>query len=468
MERKSRSLKSFVYHGLTKRILLATLVISAVLAAAVVFKERELVSEDVLEIARNRIQILLVRTRELLKESGTADPYEAFRESMGSLGDAHLELRMGSFVHTRFYDLEGAVFAESAAREHEALDAVEEFITTALQRFPGKGKSFHEVVRLGGRPHVYLVYPIVGMKENVVAYAQTVFAVSDEAITGMRRDLMENILWVIAIVFVTSAILYPVVISLTRRLATFSENLLESHLETVKILGSAIAKRDSDTSAHNFRVTIMAVRIAEVLGVKGKEMQRLIKGAFLHDVGKIGITDNILLKPARLDEAEFEIMKTHVNHGVDIVTRNEWLKKQLEEFQSHVDEGVHLLSHSSWLDEATAVVGGHHEKFDGSGYPGGLKGDEIPLVARIFAVADVFDALTCERPYKKPYSFERSMAILEEGRGSHFDPGVLDTFKALADSFYREIAGREDEGLMDDLAVIAQKYFHAGLESLSY
>lgn len=468
MKGKSRSLGAFVYRGIAKRILLATLIISAVLAAGVLFKKREIVSEAVVEVAHNSIQILLVRTRELLKESGGADPYEAFRRSMDSLGDAHLELRMGSFVYTRFYDLEGDFFAESITRGYEAIDAVEKFIAAAPQRFPGKGDSLSKVLRLGGRPHVYLVYPVTGMKGDVVAYAQTVFAVSDAAIGDMRRDLAENILWVITIVLVTSAILYPVIISLTRRLAAFSENLLESHLETVKILGSAIAKRDSDTSAHNFRVTIMAVRIAEVLGVEGERMQRLIKGAFLHDVGKIGITDNILLKPSRLDDEEFEIMKTHVSHGVDIVTRTEWLRKQLEELRSHVDEGVHLLSHSSWLDDASAVVGSHHEKFDGSGYPGGLKGEEIPLVARIFAVADVFDALTCERPYKKPFSFEKSMAILEEGRGSHFDPRVLDAFSTLADSFYREIAGREDEGLMADLAVIAQKYFTAGLESLTY
>jgi HD-GYP domain-containing protein (c-di-GMP phosphodiesterase class II) len=161
-------------------------------------------------------------------------------------------------------------------------------------------------------------------------------------------------------------------------------------------------------------------------------------------------------------------MKTHVDHGVDIVTRSEWLQHQVAEMQSHVSEGVGLLAHSSWLDEATDIVGGHHEKYDGSGYPHGLKGEEIPRVARIFAIADVFDALTCERPYKKPFTYEKSMAILEEGRGTHFDPEVLDAFNTLAESIYRDIAGREDERLKDELEAITKKYFEAGLESLKY
>ena len=117
----------------------------------------------------------------------------------------------------------------------------------------------------------------------------------------------------------------------------------------------------------------------------------LIKGAFLHDVGKIGIRDNILLKPGRLDEEEFEEMKRHVNHGLDIISK------------------------SAWLNEASAVVGSHHEKYEGNGYPAGLKGEAIPVLARIFAIADVFDALTSHRPYKKPLSYEETIDILMKG-----------------------------------------------------
>jgi putative nucleotidyltransferase with HDIG domain len=384
--------------------------------------------------------------------------------------DARLNQKAGGFVYGRFYDSTGTVLADFSEEGYPSLGGIEGRLAGQQARFLARGETWHEIVRFGGRPHVHLLTPMENREGQVVAHAQAFFAVSDDTVAEMRRDLLQSILWVIGIVLATSAILYPVIITLMGRLAAFSEDLLESHLETVQILGSAIAKRDSDTSAHNFRVTMMAVQIAEVLGIDRDQvrMQKLIKGAYLHDVGKIGISDNILLKPARLDQAEFAIMKTHVNHGVDIVTRSEWLQHQVTEMQSHVTEGVGLLAHSSWLDEASEVVGGHHEKFDGSGYPHGLKGEEIPLVARIFAIADVFDALTCERPYKKPFSYEKSMAILEEGRGSHFDPKVLDAFNTLAESIYRDIAGREDERLKDDLEAITNRYFEAGLASLEY
>jgi len=136
-------------------------------------------------------------------------------------------------------------------------------------------------------------------------------------------------------------------------------------------------------------------------------MQALIAGSFLHDVGKIGIPDAILLKPGKLDAAEFVIMRTHVAQGEEIVT------------------GM------GWLDGANAVVAAHHEKWNGAGYPRQLVGEDIPLSARIFAVADVFDALTHDRPYKPAWPVERAIAEIERAAGSQFDPGVVAAFLAM-------------------------------------
>jgi HD-GYP domain-containing protein (c-di-GMP phosphodiesterase class II) len=172
-----------------------------------------------------------------------------------------------------------------------------------------------------------------------------------------------------------------------------------------------------------------------VVGLAPLKIQGLIKGAFLHDVGKIGVRDNILLKPGRLDTREFEVMKSHVSHGLDIVNRSEW------------------------LDDANQVVAYHHEKFDGSGYFAGLKGEEIPLIARIFAIADVFDALTSRRPYKDPVSFQETMEILENEKGCHFDPQLVDTFAELAEDLYQQYAGKNDDYLKDILATIRERYF---------
>ncbi len=190
-------------------------------------------------------------------------------------------------------------------------------------------------------------------------------------------------------------------------------------------------------------MTIIAVHLAEAIGLNRQTIQSLIKGAFLHDVGKIGIPDTILLKPGRLTEEEFQVMRTHVSHGLDIVNR------------------------SAWLTDARDVVGNHHEKYDASGYLRGLGGEAIPITARIFAIADVFDALSSKRPYKEPFSFEDTMDILKEGRGSHFDSVLLEAFAQIARRLYDHLARCDDEMLRRELEAIIQEYF-AGDFSLLY
>lgn len=217
------------------------------------------------------------------------------------------------------------------------------------------------------------------------------------------------------------AVIYPVVIRLAADNERKALEVLDSHISMMEALGRAIAKRDSDTGAHNFRVAWIAARIAEHLGLKGSAMQSLIAGSFLHDVGKIGIPDAILLKPGKLDDAEMAIMRTHVAQGEEVVT------------------GM------GWLDGANAVVAGHHEKWDGSGYPRQLKAEQIPLAARIFAVADVFDALCSKRPYKEPMPFETVMNILEKDTGNHFDPAVMAVFTPMAPEIFNRLTNISED-----------------------
>lgn len=217
------------------------------------------------------------------------------------------------------------------------------------------------------------------------------------------------------------AALYPVVVRLSADNERKAHEVLESHISMMEALGRAIAKRDSDTGAHNFRVAWIAARIGECLGLRGRSMQSLILGSFLHDIGKISIPDAILLKPGGLDAEELEIMRTHVMHGEDIIA------------------GI------GWLEDAKAVVACHHEKWDGTGYPRQLVGKAIPLAARIFAVADVFDALCSKRPYKEPMGFEKVISILENGAGSHFDPSVMAAFRHIAQSIFKRLAECSEE-----------------------
>lgn len=169
--------------------------------------------------------------------------------------------------------------------------------------------------------------------------------------------------------------------------------------------------RDPETGAHIQRMAHYSALIAARMGLGEAEQDLLLQAAPMHDVGKIGIPDYILLKPGRLTHEEFEVMKNHARLGFELLRG----------------------SGSLVLQAGADIALSHHEKYDGSGYPRGLVGADIPLFGRIVAVADVFDALTSERPYKKAWELDRARAFLNEGRGAHFDPLCIDAFEAAWD-----------------------------------
>ncbi len=206
--------------------------------------------------------------------------------------------------------------------------------------------------------------------------------------------------------------IYPIVVRLNEEQERQSRDLLSSHIALLEAMGNAVAKRDSDTGDHNYRVTDIAVAIGERMGLSKGAMRGLLSGALLHDVGKIGVPDRILLKPGRLDDREMALMRSHVPQGEDIV------------------DGIPS------LDAARGVIACHHEKWDGSGYPRGLAGEDIPLGARIFAVADVFDTLCSPRPYKEAMTFKTAWGIIRDDAGSHFDSKVVEAFRPIAHRLY--------------------------------
>lgn len=183
-------------------------------------------------------------------------------------------------------------------------------------------------------------------------------------------------------------------------------DILDRERETITRLARAAEFRDPETGAHIQRMSHYSAMIARRLGLADEFVDALLLAAPMHDVGKLGIPDTILLKPGRLTTEEFEVMKRHSLIGHDILKG----------------------SSSEVLQLGARIALTHHEKFDGSGYPHGSVGDAIPLEGRIVAVADVFDALTSSRPYKPAWTFERAVDLLREGRGSHFDPGCVDAF----------------------------------------
>ena len=436
-------LNSFVHRTLAIRLLIGCTVIATVFGMATYLTRYDAMGEDAITHAINAIERLKARVRNISGEPGTTLA-TAMQRALDEKPDHRVVSRHGHFVFARFYTPEGATLAQHAEPGGLVPEQIKAFQQESPLRFPKLDEPWSAAVDIGGRPYLHVAMAVSDRNGALAAYGEGLYALSDAAIAEARLAAIKTAGYVVLIVLATSLLLYPVILTLTRRLANFSERLLIANLETIQVLGSAIAKRDSDTDAHNYRVSLYSIHIAEAIGLDAEAMRGLIKGAFLHDVGKIGIRDNILLKPGKLDTDEFHIMKTHVDHGLEIVQR------------------------SGWLGDATGVVSAHHEKFDGSGYPLQLQGEAIPIGARIFAIADVFDALTSRRPYKEPFTFEESMQIIEQGRGTHFDPALLDVFAGLAKDLHARYGGREDKQLREELTEFVRRYFTAGLDTMVY
>jgi len=206
---------------------------------------------------------------------------------------------------------------------------------------------------------------------------------------------------------------------------------------TILAMASLAENRDNDTGNHIRRTQFYVKVLAEKLRHHprfsyflndGNTIDLIFKSAPLHDIGKVGIPDNILLKPGRFTEEEFEIMKTHCKLGRDSIISAE---KRL---------GFEL----PFLSFAKEIAYSHQEKWDGTGYPEGLSGDDIPISGRLMAVADVYDALICRRVYKEGMPHEKAVGIIVEGKGTHFDPDMVDAFVEITDEF-REIAKRYED-----------------------
>jgi len=197
---------------------------------------------------------------------------------------------------------------------------------------------------------------------------------------------------------------YQKLIQERAKLRDANTQLLSAYEATIEGWSHALDLRDRETEGHSRRVTQLTVKLAQALGISDNNIMHIRRGALLHDMGKIGIPDSILHKPDKLTAEEWTIMRKHPQLAYDMLYPIEYLRPALE------------------------IPLTHHEKWDGTGYPGGLKGEEIPIVARLFAVVDVWDALTSDRPYRPAWSQEEALTYIREQSGKHFDPHVVDLF----------------------------------------
>lgn len=201
-----------------------------------------------------------------------------------------------------------------------------------------------------------------------------------------------------------------------------TKELSDTRLEIIRRLGRAAEYKDNETGMHVIRMSYFSRYIAEESGMDPNWCELIYNAAPMHDIGKIGIPDAVLLKPGKLDAQEWNIMKKHAQYGADIIGDHD----------------------SPIMQLAKEIATYHHEKWDGSGYPHGLKGKDIPVSARIIAIADVFDALTSKRPYKEAWSEQKALQLIKDEAGSHFDPDLVDKFM-LCMPRVREIQQKFDD-----------------------
>lgn len=348
-------------------------------------------------------------------------------------GREHLQglLERYQFVGLRIVDWQGRVV-------YETWDELSPDTVAAIRGhhhpWPGRGDSGRNWIEAGSERLIQVIQPL-SSDGRPFGYLEGIHRIDRETRQHQQQQVRRSALTALTSVFVSAGLLYPLLLAMLRQSAGLSQRLLKANLSLLYALGNAVAKRDSSTDAHNFRVTLYAVALAEAMGVAAGEFSDLVAGAFLHDVGKIGIPDHILQKPGRLTGDEFEIMKTHALLGLEIVAGN------------------------PWLAGAAKIIRHHHERFDGTGYPDGLAGAAIPYLARIFSVVDVFDALTAARPYKGAMPLAEALGIIERDAERHFDPEVVIAFKRIAWPLYDRMAQATEAELRAEMRLVFSRYF---------
>ena len=412
-----------IHRTILRRLFLSWLLISTLIGGAVFYYGIEQIDDRLVAMAT--------------AESGKLSESKLSLINSPNHGQGLLHTVLGDFarehfVVIQFYNRDRQRIGEDV---NPSFPDIEDYLKQNPHGFPFDNVPHYQKFVFHDQTVLQAMVPIKDRRGALVGYFEGVFAIDEATLGDLRSEVLVSLATTLIAVLITTLVLYPVILSLNRNVLSQARNLLLGNIELMEVLGSAVAMRDSDTNIHTNRVSIYAVRLAEACGLGGEAIRHLIAGAFLHDVGKIGISDAILLKPGPLEEAELNVMRTHVTLGVDIIKK------------------------SGWLGSARDVVEFHHERYDGTGYPKGLRGEEIPINARIFAIVDVFDALTSQRPYKAPMPFGEAMALIMNDAGRHFDPTLLAKFSAIIYPLYCDLNRASDADVERQLRSLIEHYF---------
>ena len=416
--------KHSIQWKLISRLIVVWLILSMIFGALIIYLETEQVDRTVVTLAYNQSEAFVEANKDQLLGNKPVEIEVLNQESLTLIQENFILVEIYNKDQTKIFETRTDFFSGS----HKTLDQEQ-------HQFPSDNQATYTKFFQNKILYLQVIVPMLDENNKPYAYFEGIYQVDPQTTSNIRSRVLWSLGQTVTVIFITTLILYPIILVLNKEILRSSKRLLNTNIELLDILSRVTEKRDHETNLHSYRVTIYAVALAEKIGLSPDVIRPLIKGAFLHDLGKVAINDDILLKPGKLTPDEFEIMKTHVDHGVDIAKQSEWLQDALD------------------------VIQYHHEKFDGSGYMQGLKGAEIPITAQIFAIADVFDALTSQRPYKEAFTLQHSLTILNEGKGTHFAPELVEAFMQIAVTQYQDFTLKEGKNTHSVLNAIIKKYF---------
>lgn len=291
-----------IHKKLILRLSLAWVLLSIVIGTVIYFIEQEKIDEFVVALAETESNKFIADEIQYLDNLTPSN-----RDILSNNAREHL--MSGSFIVIEFYDRNKKQVVEHSRQDAEEIESKmnlikhENLMTDTTQ---------YAKIYIDEQMFLRVVTPLKRVDGSIVGFFEGIYHVEPIIINNIKDRVIFSLLQVIITILIATMVLYPVIIVLNKDLIKYSMDLSNANMGMLEVLGNAIAKRDSDTNEHNYRVTIYAIRLAEIMALNRKDIQELVKGAFLHDVGKIAISDNILLKPDKLTEAEFEVMKTHV------------------------------------------------------------------------------------------------------------------------------------------------------------
>jgi len=377
-------------------------------------------------LQRQLVDIALQSTVELavVQVDSILQPYLAATEVTATLSPelhsqldtmTHHSLESGDIVRMKIWDRAGVVVYSDDDAEIGYRDAASAGLIGALagrissERTDLTGPGHDGERKWGSLLEVYVPLRAAGSDRILGAYeVYHTTTTLDLRVGEIRRTIALGVFGGFAVLYFA---LFGIVFGAARQLVNharentrLTEEVTRAHDEAIEGWGRALDLKDRETEGHSQRVAEMAVDMARQWGMVPDELVEMRRGSLLHDIGKMGVPDEILNKPGALTEDEWAIMRAHTGYARE------------------------MLRGLGYSGDALDIPVHHHERWDGTGYPDGLAGEDIPLSARIFAVADVWDALSNDRPYRRAWSAERALAHIEEGAGSHFDPAAVRTF----------------------------------------